>query len=170
MDNVLDKLQAKKDYSQWSIFFALIFVGLGFMKQGFTLQLVFLIVLVPCFLVILIVLLLRKQWKVFFIKLSIWGLAILLGLAGQYYLYYKWQLKADQIVAFIEKYKLENSQYPKKEEFYALGENNRDNPYHFYYSISEKNNQPILFYKCPNIIYATYNYDFVNERWDYQLD
>ncbi len=171
MDKTLNKKKVKKDKSIGSIFFGLIFIVAGFIKGGLAIQLLTLFVVVLYLLVCLVVSFIQRQWQNLLTKLIIWGVAVSLGLLGQYYLYYVWKQEADQVIMFLDHYKQESNQYPETGIFNKSVSSKLSGKYQFYYNCNEKTDfYPILFSLSPNMPFDTYNYDFENKKWHYRAD
>ncbi|UYZ84586.1 hypothetical protein MTZ49_03210 [Entomomonas sp. E2T0] len=171
MNKGLNKSKLKKDYSVASIFFAVIFVGLGLLQQGLLIQVIMLFFLVPCFLLFVAISLFRRQWNVLFTKFALWLVAITLGLLGQYYLYYVWKQEASQVIIFLDHYKQEKNQYPETVIFNKLLSSKLNGKYRFFYNCNEKTNfYPMLLSPSPNMPFDTYNYDFKDKKWHYRAD
>lgn len=69
------------------LFFGFIFCFLGFMDGGLVLQLCILFFVGIYFLELFVQTLFNKQWRIFGKNLCIWIVAVVIGMAGQYYLY-----------------------------------------------------------------------------------
>lgn len=150
------------------LFFGFIFCFLGFMDGGLVLQLCILFFVGIYFLGLFVQTLFNKQWHIYCKKICIWVVAVVIGMAGQFYLYKSWLNEANQVVEVLQDYQQKYGQYPNKEKFYQLLNAKQlrltKRPG---YIFEEDAEFLFLIYASPNMVFGANQYDFKLRQWEY---